>query len=97
MWIRRTGCGNFQGDDLNLLTVMANVAAIRIERERLAELEHARRRMASELEQAAEIQQPVSASLRSAGSRLWNLPGSMPPAVLSAVTTMTFLPIPTDV
>ena len=51
-WLRE-----FSGDDLNLLTVMANVAAIRIERERLAELEHARRRMATELEQAAEIQQ----------------------------------------
>ena len=50
-WLRE-----FSGDDLNLLTVMANVAAIRIERERLAELEHVRRRMASELEQAAEIQ-----------------------------------------
>jgi phosphoserine phosphatase RsbU/P len=46
----------FTGDDLNLLTVMANVAAIRIERERLAELEHARRRLAADLEQAAEIQ-----------------------------------------
>jgi serine phosphatase RsbU (regulator of sigma subunit)/pSer/pThr/pTyr-binding forkhead associated (FHA) protein len=50
-WLRE-----FSGDDLNLLTVMANVAAIRIERERLAELEHVRRRLASELEQAAEIQ-----------------------------------------
>jgi phosphoserine phosphatase RsbU/P len=50
-WLRE-----FSGDDLNLLTVMANVAAIRIERERLADLEQARRRMASELEQAAEIQ-----------------------------------------
>jgi serine phosphatase RsbU (regulator of sigma subunit)/pSer/pThr/pTyr-binding forkhead associated (FHA) protein len=50
-WLRE-----FSSDDLNLLTVMANVAAIRIERERLAELENARRRMASELEQAAEIQ-----------------------------------------
>lgn len=50
-WLRE-----FSGDDLNLLTVMANVAAIRIERERLAELEHTRRRLASELEQAAEIQ-----------------------------------------
>lgn len=58
-WLRE-----FSGDDLNLLTVMANVAAIRIERERLAELEHARRRLASELEQAAEIQRqflPASA------------------------------------
>jgi phosphoserine phosphatase RsbU/P len=46
----------FTGDDLNLLTAMANVAAIRIEQERLAELEHARQRLANELEQAAEIQ-----------------------------------------
>jgi phosphoserine phosphatase RsbU/P len=50
-WLRE-----FTGDDLNLLTAMANVAAIRIERERLAELEHARQRLATELEQAAEIQ-----------------------------------------
>jgi serine phosphatase RsbU (regulator of sigma subunit) len=46
----------FTGDDLNLLTVMANVAAIRIERERLAEIEQAERLMTAELEQAAEIQ-----------------------------------------
>jgi serine phosphatase RsbU (regulator of sigma subunit)/pSer/pThr/pTyr-binding forkhead associated (FHA) protein len=46
----------FTSDDLNLLTVMANVAAIRIERDRLAEVEQAERLMASELEQAAEIQ-----------------------------------------
>ncbi len=46
----------FTGDDLNLLTVMANVAAIRIERDRLAEVEQAEKLMASELEQAAEIQ-----------------------------------------
>ncbi len=50
-WLRE-----FTSDDLNLLTVMANVAAIRIERERLAELEQARLRLARELEQAAEIQ-----------------------------------------
>jgi len=54
----------FTSDDLNLLTVMANVAAIRIDRERLAEVEQAERLMASELEQAAEIQRqflPASA------------------------------------
>ncbi len=54
----------FSGDDLNLLTVMANVAAIRIERDRLAEVEQAEKLMASELEQAAEIQRqflPASA------------------------------------
>jgi len=47
----------FKEEDLNLLTVMANTAAIRIEHERLAEIEHQERMMARELEQAAEIQQ----------------------------------------
>lgn len=46
----------FTSDDLDLLTAMANVAAIRIEREQMAEIEQARRRMAVELSQAAEIQ-----------------------------------------
>lgn len=46
----------FTLDDLNLLTVMANVAAIRIERERLAEVEQTERFLASELQQAADIQ-----------------------------------------
>ncbi|MCC6361920.1 MAG: SpoIIE family protein phosphatase [Bryobacterales bacterium] len=46
----------FKNDDLNLLTVMANVAAIRIERERLALVEEAERRHMAELDQAAEIQ-----------------------------------------
>jgi serine phosphatase RsbU (regulator of sigma subunit) len=55
---------HFTGDDLDLLTVMANVAALRIERERMAETEQARRRMALELSQAADIQRqflPASA------------------------------------
>ena len=46
----------FTNDDLDLLTVMANVAGIRIERQRLMEIEQSRRRLAAELEQAAEIQ-----------------------------------------
>ena len=46
----------FTKDDLSLLTVMANVAAIRIEHARLAEVEEMERRMADDLEQAAEIQ-----------------------------------------
>src|ERR1039458_4964533 len=46
----------FTKDDLSLLTVMANVAAIRIEHARLSEVEETERRMARELEQAAEIQ-----------------------------------------
>jgi phosphoserine phosphatase RsbU/P len=46
----------FTKDDLSLLTVMANVAAIRIEHARLSEVEEIERRMAREMEQAAEIQ-----------------------------------------
>jgi sigma-B regulation protein RsbU (phosphoserine phosphatase) len=46
----------FTKDDLNILTVMANVAAIRIEHTRLAEVEHAERLLAKDLAQAAEIQ-----------------------------------------
>jgi len=46
----------FTRDDLNLLTVMANVAAIRIEHTRLAQVEQARILLARELEQAESIQ-----------------------------------------
>jgi len=46
----------FTKDDLSLLTVMANVAAIRIEHARLSEVEEMERRMKRDLDQAAEIQ-----------------------------------------
>ena len=46
----------FTRDDLSVLTVMANVAAIRIEQTRFAEIEQARQLLARDLEQAAEIQ-----------------------------------------
>ena len=46
----------FTKEDLSLLTVMANVAAIRIEHSRLNEVEQAERMMAKELSQAGEIQ-----------------------------------------
>jgi len=46
----------FTEEDLTLLTVMAHIAAIRIENSRLAEVEHAEQLMKKELEQAAEIQ-----------------------------------------
>ncbi|MDZ4799681.1 MAG: SpoIIE family protein phosphatase [Bryobacteraceae bacterium] len=46
----------FAVEDLNLLTVMANIAAVRIERARLAEIEQAEKIMAKDLEQAAVIQ-----------------------------------------
>jgi len=59
----------FTREDLGLLTVMANVAAIRIEHARLNEIELAERAMAKELEQAALIQRGLlpSASPRIAG------------------------------
>jgi phosphoserine phosphatase RsbU/P len=46
----------FSQEDLDLLTVMANVAAIRIEHARLIEVEQAERLMESELASASEIQ-----------------------------------------
>ncbi len=46
----------FTANDLNLLTVLANVAAIRIEHERLAEIEQHEKFLRRDLEQAAEIQ-----------------------------------------
>jgi serine phosphatase RsbU (regulator of sigma subunit) len=46
----------FTADDLNLLTVMANTAAIRIEHARLTEVEQAERMMSRDLEQAADLQ-----------------------------------------
>lgn len=46
----------FSKEDLSLLTVMANVAAIRIEHARLNEVEQVERLMSKELSQAGEIQ-----------------------------------------
>ncbi len=46
----------FTKDDLSLLTVMANVAGIKIENARLAEVEESERIMKRDLSQAAEIQ-----------------------------------------
>jgi serine phosphatase RsbU (regulator of sigma subunit) len=46
----------FTKDDLSLLTVLANVAAIRIENVRLAEIEEVERIMKRDLTQAADIQ-----------------------------------------
>jgi sigma-B regulation protein RsbU (phosphoserine phosphatase) len=49
----------FTKDDLSLLTVMANIAAIRVEAARLAEVEQAERIMKRDLSQAAEIQRGI--------------------------------------
>jgi sigma-B regulation protein RsbU (phosphoserine phosphatase) len=53
----------FTPDDLNLLTVLANVAAIRIEHERLNEVEVRERRRTEDLQQAAEIQRGILPSI----------------------------------
>jgi sigma-B regulation protein RsbU (phosphoserine phosphatase) len=50
---------HFSQEDLDLLTVMANVAAIRIEHARLAEIEQSEKLMELELSQASEIQQTL--------------------------------------
>lgn len=67
----------FTREDLNLLTVMANVAAIRIEHARLSEVEEAERQMARDMQQAAQIQArllpsapPVLAGLDMAGKTM---------------------------
>ena len=49
----------FTPDDLNLLTVLANVAAIRIEHERHRELQRQEQRRTLDLQQAAEIQRGI--------------------------------------
>lgn len=49
----------FTTEDLNLLTVMGNMAAIRIEHARLIEVEQAEKVRARELEHAAQIQQSI--------------------------------------
>lgn len=49
----------FTRQDLSLLTVMANMAAVRIENARLAEVEQAERLRARELEHAAMIQRSI--------------------------------------
>jgi serine phosphatase RsbU (regulator of sigma subunit) len=67
----------FDAEALNLLTVFANIAAIRIEHARLMEVEHAERLMMHDLEQAADIQRnlfpqqpPELAGLELAGRSL---------------------------
>jgi phosphoserine phosphatase RsbU/P len=49
----------FTKDDLNVLTVLANIAAIRVEQARLAEIEQAQKLRDVELEHAARIQRSI--------------------------------------
>ena len=50
------GAREWTADDLNLVTVMANIAALRLERERLHQADELRRLFETELQQAAAIQ-----------------------------------------
>jgi serine phosphatase RsbU (regulator of sigma subunit) len=53
------GAREFTTEDLSLLTVMASIAAIRIEQARLLEVEQAEKLLAGELAQAGEIQRSL--------------------------------------
>ena len=83
----------FTKDDLSLLTVMANVAAIRIENARLAEVEEAERIMQRDLSQAAEIQGGMLPRRRaaSAGHRPGRLQRALPHR---GRRLLRFLPLP---
>ena len=82
----------FTKDDLSVLTVMANVAAIRIEQTRFAEMEQARQLMARDLEQAAEIQQSFLPGRRAAASAASIWPGiTRLAARWAAITTISSL------
>jgi serine phosphatase RsbU (regulator of sigma subunit) len=66
----------FRSEDLNLLTVLANVAAIRIEHQRLQEVEQNERLMARDLSQAKKIQMGLVPS-RPPRSETLDVAGSM--------------------
>lgn len=83
----------FTKEDLNLLTVMANVAAIRIEHARLAEVEQNEKFYAKELNQAAQIQQGL---LPAAAPRVdgYTLSGYNAPCRTVGGDYYDFLPFP---
>ena len=83
----------FTPEDLNLVTVMANIAAIRLEHARLMEQEQARKMLAIELERAAEIQQRLlpSQAPRIAG---FDLAGYNAPCRTVGGDYYDFLPYP---
>ena len=83
----------FVTEDLNLLTVMANIAAIRIEHARLVEVEQAERLLAKELEQAAEIQRGLLPSSAPEIPGL-DLAGSSIPCKEVGGDYYDFLPLP---
>ncbi len=83
----------FTKDDLSLLTVMANIAAIRIENARLAEVEQAERIMARDLSQAP-IFKGACCPKRRPRYRAPTWPASTWPAAPWAATTTISSPTP---
>ena len=81
----------FHQEDLDLITVMANVAAIRIEHARLATVEEAERLMANELAQASELQHSLlpEAPPRYSG---WDVAGFNLPCLTVGGDYYDFLP-----
>jgi pSer/pThr/pTyr-binding forkhead associated (FHA) protein len=69
---RPFGARAWTTDDLNLVTVMANIAALRLERERLQRAEELHRLLETELRQAAAIQRGfLPADARSWVASIW--------------------------
>ncbi len=85
----------FTREDLNLLTVMANVAAIRIEHARLNEIEEAERAMAKDMQQAALIQQRLLPEQIARRRPDWTSPDKPQPAAPSAAIITISSPSPT--
>ena len=73
----------FTAEDLDLLTVMANVAAIRIENARLTEIEQSEKMVELELTQASEIQRSL-------------LPNEAPVPTVTIWRVCTFLAAPLE-
>ena len=85
----------FTKDDLSLLTVMANVAAIRIENARLAEVEQAERIMRARPLAGRRDPEPHAARTGARTSPAWTWPATTRPAARWAATTTISSPIPT--
>ena len=79
----------FSREDLDLLTVMANVAAIRIEHARLALVEQQERVMQMELDQAAEIQHSLLPETRPATTAGTSMATTWPAARWEAIITIS--------